>query len=459
VDARLPSARVLFPSGMLGAGFPSGSLERGLALNPDAIALDAGSTDSGPYYLGTGSCKSSEAAIESDLRALLVASRQAGIPLIVSSCGTAGTDSGVDWVADIAERVAKEEGLSFTLARVYSELSHETVLTALRAGRVRALPPLGPLDEDQVTGCEHVVGLMGHEPILDALNAGADVVLAGRATDTATVAAVGYRHGIAPGPVWHAAKTVECGSQCTDSPRGGGVFVEIDDEGFTVTPVTDDAHCTPTTVAAHMLYENADPFHLTEPGGVLDTTDATYVALDEHRTRVERSRFTAALQHTIKVEGARLSGYETIALVGIRDPAVIADLDTWVDQVRRNTQSRVQESLGLDPSAYSLQLRRYGQDAILGGLETTDQRPHEVLIMFKARAGDQQTANAIAKTANPLLLHMPLPGMAYLPSFAFATSPAELDRGPCHEFVLNHVIKVASGTELFRTIVSEVANG
>jgi len=318
---------------------------------------------------------------------------------------------------------------------------------------------MGPLEEAQVTGCEHIVGLMGHELILHALNSGADVVLAGRATDTATVAAVGYGHGLAPGPVWHAAKTVECGSQCTDNPRGGGVFVEIDDEGFTVTPLSDDAHCTPTSVAAHMLYENADPFHLTEPGGVLDTTDATYVALDEHRTRVERSRFTPTAQPTIKIEGARLSGYGTITLVGIRDPDVIADLDTWVAQVRQHTQSRVKESLGLDPSRYSLQLRRYGQDAILGSLESTSQRPHEVLIMFKARAADQETANAIAKTANPLLLHMPLPGMQYLPSFAFATSPAEIDCGASHEFVLNHVIEVRNEAELFRTVISEVING
>jgi len=141
VSDKLPSARVLFPSGMLGAGFPADSLERGVALGADAIALDGGSTDSGPYYLGTGKCKSSEAAVESDLRMLLIASRRAGIPLIISSCGTAGTDRGVDWVADIAERVAKEEGLS-SLSRA-STASSPTIPSSPRctpAGSGHLLP-------------------------------------------------------------------------------------------------------------------------------------------------------------------------------------------------------------------------------------------------------------------------------------------------------------------------------
>jgi hypothetical protein len=78
--------------------------------------------------------------------------------------------------------------------------------------------------------------------------------------------------------------------------------------------------------------------------------------------------------------------------------------------------------------------------------------------MMRVRAADQATATAIAKTANPLLLHLPPPGMeAHLPSFAFATSPAEIERGAVYEFVLNHVVEVETATELFRTRISEVS--
>jgi hypothetical protein len=208
-----------------------------------------------------------------------------------------------------------------------------------------------------------------------------------------------------------------------------------------------------------MLYENADPFRLIEPTGVLDTSAATYVAVDERSVRVEGSCFENADKPTIKIEGARLSGYETIALVGIRDPKVLTQLDVWVESVRSVLQQRVRDTLGLEADQYALQLRRYGYDAILGNSEPPGPAPNEVCVLFKVRAADQATASAIAKTANPLLLHMPLPGMKHLPSFAFATSPAELDRGAVHEFVLNHVIEVDSGFDLFRTTVTEVGCG
>ena len=78
--------------------------------------------------------------------------------------------------------------------------------------------------------------------------------------------------------------------------------------------------------------------------------------------------------------------------------------------------------------------------------------------MLVVSAADQRTATAISKIANPLLLHLPLPGMTYLPSFAFATSPAHIDRGAAYEFVLNHVVDVAAPAELFRLELLEPAD-
>ena len=87
---------------------------------------------------------------------------------------------------------------------------------------------------------------------------------------------------------------------------------------------------------------------------------------------------------------------------------------------------------------------------ILGELETEPAIPAEVGVMLLVSAEDQETATAISKLANPLLLHLPLPTMSYLPSFAFATSPAHIDRGAAYEFVLNHVVDVDSPTDMFR---------
>jgi hypothetical protein len=77
---------------------------------------------------------------------------------------------------------------------------------------------------------------------------------------------------------------------------------------------------------------------------------------------------------------------------------------------------------------------------------------------LKVRAGDQRTATAIAKLANPAMLHLPLPGMTMMPSYAFVTSPPEIERGPAYEFVLNHVVGVETGEELFRTSLTEVGS-
>jgi hypothetical protein len=423
-----------------------------------AIAVDGGSTDSGPHYLGAGVSKSAASAVERDLRILLAAARENQIPLIVGSCATAGTNAGVDWVAEIAVRIAAEDRLSFRMARIYSELDAETVITAIEQGRVRPLPPSADLSPETVRSCSHIVALMGHAPIVAALDAGADVVLAGRATDTSIVAAVALRCGLPDGPAWHAAKTVECGGQCTTNPVAGGVFVRIDGGGFTVSPLAPDAACTPVSVAAHMMYENADPFRLLEPTGTLDTSAASYIALDERTVRVEGSRFEHSPWPTAKLEGARLAGYETISITGVRDPHILASLDVWLARMRATVEDRVRSTLELSPGQYDVAFHCYGADAVLGPLEDSAGPPREIGLLFKVRAASQEMATAIAQTANPLLLHMPLPGMDHLPSFAFATSPAEIERGPSYEFVLNHVVRLDHGTGIFRTELSEVTS-
>jgi hypothetical protein len=263
------SVRVLVPVGMLGGGFPADSVGRAKELGADVIAVDGGSTDSGPHYLGAAVAKTARAAVARDLRLILLAAREAGIPVIVGSCGTSGTDAGVDWVYDIATEIARTERVPLKVARIYSEQSAERLLPLLQAGRIRPLPPAGPLTAGTVARCSHIVGVLGHEPIADALAAGADLVLAGRATDTALIAALPLSRGLPAGPAWHGAKISECGGLCTTNPRGPGVVVTFDATGFTVEPLDAFASCTPLTVAAHMLYENRDPFRMREPAGTL----------------------------------------------------------------------------------------------------------------------------------------------------------------------------------------------
>ncbi len=447
----METVRVLAPSGMLGAGWDHATVERGIALGADVISIDGGSTDSGPCYLGAATAKTTAKAVARDLRSLFTAAAGAGIPVIVGSCGTSGTDAGVDWVAGIAAGVLAEEGLDLKVARIYSEQNTADLKEHLDAGRVHPLPPLGELDAETLESCTHVVGAMGHEPIVEALRAGAQVVLAGRATDTAVAAAYPLMKGMPAGPTWHAAKIVECGGQCTSNPRAGGVLATIDAHGFTIEPLDPTVSCTPISVAAHMLYESADPFEMREPAGTLDVRDARYTAVDDRIVRVEGSRFHVADQYTVKLEGARITGYETMSFSAIRDPLILADVDAWARLMRTMITQRVRQTLELADGEYAFDLRLYGHNAVLDELEPESGPPREVGVMLLVNAPDQATATAVAKVANPLMLHLPTPGMAYLPSLAFPFSPAEIERGAAYEFVLNHVVDCADPAELFRT--------
>ncbi|HEY2638816.1 MAG TPA: acyclic terpene utilization AtuA family protein, partial [Streptosporangiaceae bacterium] len=423
------SVGILVPSGMLGAGFSPDTITRGIALGADVIAVDGGSTDSGPHYLGAGVAKTTESAVRSDLRVLLAAASSAGIPLIVGSCGTSGTDSGVNWVARIVASLCAEDGLDLTVAKIYSEQRADQLTALLDHGRIHPLPPSAALDPATLRSCAHIVGVMGHEPIEQALRAGADVVLAGRATDTAIAAVVPLMRGMPPGPTWHAAKIIECGGQCTTDPRSGGVFARIDHGGFTIEPLDPATACTPTSVAAHMLYETADPFSMREPGGTIEVAGARYAAVDDRIVRVEGSRFEPAAQYTVKLEGAAVTGYETISFAGIADPLILRSIDVWAEFFTKTLTERVDSVLELPAGSWDADLRLYGYNAILGELETEPATPAEVGVMLLVSAEDQETATTISKLANPLLLHLPLPAMKYLPSFAFATSPAHIDRG------------------------------
>ncbi len=457
-EGRSDSAvRVLVPVGMLGGGFPPATVARGISLGADVVAIDGGSTDSGPHYLGTATAKTARGAVARDLRNVLPAAHRAAIPVIIGSCGTSGTDTGVDWVHGIAAEIAADAGLTLKVARIYAEQDLATLVDLLGQGRVHALAPAGPLDAATLGRCSHIVGLMGHEPIVTALEDGADVVLAGRATDTALIAAVALQRGLPGGQVWHAAKIAECGGLCTTNPRSGGVLVTIDRSGFSVEALDETAACTPTSVAAHMMYENADPFRMREPAGTLDTTGAVYTAIDERRVRVEGSRFEPAAQHTIKLEGAAPAGYQTMIISGIRDPKVLARLDEWCDQLLSYLHTNIPKTLGVNAADCDVRLVRYGHDAVLGRAEPlASSPPREVGIVFLATAGDQATATQIAKLANPLLLHAPLPGDVALPSFAFLGSPAETERGQVHEFVLQHVVDVDAPEQLFRSVHDKV---
>ena len=432
--------RILIPSGALGLGYDQAALDRGIALQPDLIAIDGGSTDSGPAYLGRGVSKYTRAGTKAEWAGLIRARALAGCPLVIGTAGTCGTDSTVDWLVDITREVLAEEGMTATIATLKSE--QQTVDDLI------PLPGAPQVDATTVAQCTHVVALAGAEQIQAAIATGAEIIIAGRTTDTAIIAALPLQNGDDPGGAWHGAKIGECGALCATNPQSGVIMVDFDAQGFTVTPLADGAHATPHTVSAHMLYENSDPFILHEPGGHLDVTAARYTALDDTRVRVEGAKWVPSATYTVKLEGARVMGYQTIIMATIRDAHYVANVQAWCDDIAAKHAQKVRDRLG--PIEHTTELRIIGQSATLGTLEPRDASPTEVGVMGIVTATDQDTARAVAMLLNPYLLHHPLTKGEEQPTFSFPFSPAETDRGPVYGFALHHVMQLDHPMDAFR---------
>ncbi len=432
--------RVLIPSGALGLGYDHDALERGIANKPDLIAIDGGSTDSGPSYLGRGVSKYARSSTKLEWAGLMDAARRAGCPLVIGTAGTCGAGRAVDWLVEITQEILAERGETAKIAVLKSDQPANRVVDALGANRVTPLTPAPDIDAPMLESCTNIVALAGVEQITCALDTGADIVIAGRTTDTAIIAALPIAKGIDPGPAWHAAKIGECGALCATNPQSGVIQIDWEGEAFTLTPLADDARATPHTVSAHMLYENADPYLLHEPGGTLDVTEARYDALDDTRVRVTGSVWRKANGYNVKLEGARVAGYQTVVLAVVRDPHYVTNAPTWAKDIIAKCTDKALKRTSATADDFTIEIRLIGQNSVLGDLETRVADPVEIGALGLVTAKTPELANEIGKLLNPYLLHHPLTREEEVPTFAFPFSPAEIDRGPVYEFCLNHVM-------------------
>ncbi|KNY16232.1 MULTISPECIES: acyclic terpene utilization AtuA family protein [unclassified Shinella] len=449
--------RVLIPAGALGLGYDRAALERGVANQPDIIAIDGGSTDSGPSYLGRGVSKYSRASTKVEWRELMQARAKAGVPLVIGTAGTCGADDAVDWLFDITREIALEEGMQVKVATLKSGQPKERVKAALGDGRLHALPAAPDVNEAIVDDCTNIVALAGVEQVAAALATGADIVIAGRTTDTAIIAALPVVRGDHAGAAWHGAKVGECGALATTQPNSGVIQIDFDASGFTIEPMAADAAATPYTVSAHMLYENSDPFILHEPGGHLDVTRSEYEALDGRRVRVEGSKWVPG-RYTVKLEGARIVGYQTVGLAVVRERRYVQHVREWAADIEAKVRDKIVARMGLAPDTFSVEIRLIGMDATLGALENRHDIPVEVGILGILTCPTAEQAAEAGKILNPYLLHHPLTEDEPMPTFAFPFSPAEMQRGALYEFCLNHVMELDDPLAAFVLETHEVGH-
>ncbi len=337
---------------------------------------------------------------------------------------------------DLIMEVSRRKNLHFRLALIHAEVGRERVRRSLREGKVVPLGPAPPLQEEDLDNTVRIVGQMGVEPLTGALEAGADVVVAGRAYDPSVFAAP------------HMGKILECGAIAAIPGSGSDCLMGcLGEEYFEVWPLNPVRCCTVTSVAAHTLYEKTNPLLLPGPGGYLDLKEAKFTQVSENRVRVTGSKFIPSDRYTVKLEGVKKAGYRTVSIAGCRDPVMVREIDRVTGLVKERTR----DNFAAAGYEYTLDFKLYGINGVMGKLEP-EQAPHprELGVVIEAVAQTQEVADTICSFARSTMLHCSYPGrIATAGNLAFPFSPSDFRGGEVYRFSVYHLMEVDDPFELF----------
>lgn len=363
----------------------------------------------------------------------------------------------------------------FKTISIFSGINKSTILQRLRDGQITGcgacVPPLTAAD---IEASPRVVAQIGSEPFLDAMEANPDfdVIIGGRAYDPAPYIAYAmyelkrqYPSLSAPelksrlGGFSHMGKIMECGGSCA-VPKSHGAIATMYPSGlFEVRPMAPESRCTPQSVAAHALYENTRPDVLSGPGGSMHLKDVVYQQLPDGRSvRVSGSKYRSSEDdgkpYCFKLEAARVIGYRSVCMGGVRDrkyflpiiltqltlsDIMIAQIDKVLGTVKAYAKSQHKDVTG----EWDLNFHVYGRD------QYNAKGPGEVFVVAESLAPTQQIANSIASKARVGMIHAPYSGQkATAGNFGFGIGGLmEYEMGQCGQFSVYHLMELDPGEE------------
>ena len=449
--------RILSPTGILGYGFPVESFNAGLACQPDLFACDAGSTDPGPYYLGSGKCFTTRSAVKRDLSMLLTAACKMGKPLVIGSAGGSGAKPHLDRDLEVLAEIAEEQELTFKLAIISADFDKDFLLKEFRNGHLTRLGAAPELAEKDIIDSSNIVAQMGIEPIIEAINDGAQVIVCGRCYDPAVFAAPAIRLGFDKALAIHLGKILECAAIAADPGSGADCMMGyLGDDYFRVEPLNPARKCTPLSVSAHTLYEKSNPYLLPGPGGVLDLSDCQFLADSDRCVRVKGSKYHSSQIYTVKLEAARKLGFRTISICGNRDSIFISEVDEILLAVKQQVKQNLPPEMD-----FHLDFIVYGKNGVMGNFEPIKEiTSHEVGIVIDAVADTQELANTVCSIARSTLLHYGYPGrLATAGNLAFPFSPSDVEVGAVYSFSIYHLLETNQPVELFKREYKTIVKG
>lgn len=474
---------ILSPTAILGYGFPEASFYEGMRHKPDVIAVDAGSTDPGPYYLGAGHSFTDRNAVMRDLSYMIPAAIEAKIPVLIGSAGGSGAQPHLQWNVNIIEEIAKSKNLNVTMAVISADIPHDAVLAKLASGKIKPLKPAPELTEQDVYSSVNIVGQMGAEPFIRALNEGVDVIIAGRAYDPAVFSALAIQNGYDKGLAIHLGKILECAAIAATPGSGSDCMIGwLGRDYFRVEPLSPMRKCTVQSVAAHTLYEKTNPYILPGPGGILDLRNTVFTQETDHSVKVMGSVFQPTTPYYIKLEGARSVGFRTVSICATADPIMMSQIDHIIPAVKDKVQSNFAGTI----DAFALDFKIYGQSGVMGifaagigrvvketvplttppagcqenHLLDNPAQPPELCIIIDAVASTQEQANTICSFARSTLLHYGYDGrISTAGNLAFPFSPSDFKAGEVFEFSIYHLMETDDPCECFEMEIKKVGGG
>ena len=441
--------RILSPTAILGYGFPMESFKEGMKRKPHVIAVDAGSTDPGPYYLGAGKSFTDKNSVKRDLAIMIPAAIEAGIPVIIGTAGGSGGRPHVDLTIEIVKEIAKEQSLTFKLAVIQSEFDKEFVKEKIRKGDISPLFPAKEISEADVEESVRIVAQMGEEPFIKALEGGANVILAGRSYDPSVFSALAIKEGFDKGLAIHLGKILECAAIAA-SPGSGSdcMFGYLRKDGFVLEPLSPIRKCTTLSVAAHTLYEKTNPYILPGPGGAINLHESSFTQIADNMVEVKGSKFVPTEEYFVKLEGVRRVGFRTISCAAAKDPVMISQIDKIVESVKERVKNNF-EHYGI--TDFFLDFKIYGKNGVMAMFPNLEQQvSHELMIIIEAVAPTQDQADTICGFARSTMLHYGYEGrISTAGNLAFPFSPSDCKVGEVFEFNVYHLMMVDDPAELF----------
>ena len=265
---------------------------------------------------------------------------------------------------------------------------------------------------------------IGAEPIVEALQQGADIVITGRATDPSVVLApmmyeFGWTmddfHKLAAGTI--AGHIVECGAQCTggnfvgwkdvpDMARIGYPVIEAHSDGtFVITKHEGTGGLVNIqSVTSQLVYEMGDPSSYITPDCIADFTTIQLNQESENRVQVSGIQGAKATD-TYKVSISFQDGYKLIGQLTVAGPDAIEKARLCADIVF--------DRVALDGFEFSAEERFVeivGTNVCHAGIANAPSDPAEVILRIGAKGHDKAKLNRLGMEIVPLVTSGP-PGV------------------------------------------------